>query len=272
MSSFNTSHFSIFDYWKDKEIDKSGNIYNSDDLNFKNTVPVVEDGNEPCCWACGMNAVTDDDMQDADEYYESTNFNDEKYLKYIYSRKNVKHNLQRAHITPRALGGEDKPDNLFLLCPRCHNDAPDVVDKRMFLSWVYQRRHDGNIYNRAFNKAKDILEDVYNLRPIGFNSEEFFDIKNRMNSHKGNFKESTYVYAIIQGALFHRTKLEGENDVMFTFAINKMINDLKNKGDEMSDTEKASLKTAETILKLYEHLKRVEMPDMNKGREQRNEE
>lgn len=272
MSSFSGSHFSILDYWKDKEIDNSGNVYNCDDLNFKETIRVVEDEFEPCCWACGCKVVTSDDMDDVERYYESTNCDDEKYLKYLYSKQSIKHNLERAHITPRASGGTDEPENIFLLCPRCHNDAPDVVDKRMLLSWVYQRRHDGDVYKRAINKAKSILKDVYNLRLIGCDYDEAFDLNSRINTHKGYFAESTYVYAIVQDALFHRVKLEGENDVMFTFAINKMINDLKNKGDEINDTELASLKTAETILDLYEHLKRVEMPEIYQDKKQRNEE
>ena len=39
-----------------------------------------------------------------------------------------KRGLQRCHIVPHALGGEDAPSNLVLLCGRCHLDNPNVAD------------------------------------------------------------------------------------------------------------------------------------------------
>jgi len=45
-------------------------------------------------------------------------------------------NLQRCHIIPDALGGEDKPDNIVLLCGRCHADGPNVSEPQIMWDWI----------------------------------------------------------------------------------------------------------------------------------------
>ena len=37
-------------------------------------------------------------------------------------------NLQRCHIVPHSLGGADQPDNIVLLCARCHSEGPNIFD------------------------------------------------------------------------------------------------------------------------------------------------
>lgn len=49
-------------------------------------------------------------------------------------------NLQRCHIVPDSLGGEDKPSNLILLCKRCHADGPNVSDPDIMLDWIKSYR------------------------------------------------------------------------------------------------------------------------------------
>jgi hypothetical protein len=44
----------------------------------------------------------------------------------------------RAHIIPRALGGADTPDNLIILCRRCHVVAPDVKDPEFMWEWLHK--------------------------------------------------------------------------------------------------------------------------------------
>lgn len=44
--------------------------------------------------------------------------------------------LQRCHIIPHALGGSSEPDNIFLLCPKCHQDNPDTVFTDLFFDYV----------------------------------------------------------------------------------------------------------------------------------------
>lgn len=51
-NALNKSHSSIFDYWKNKAITSDGTVI-EDDFDDKNSIPVVYDWGEPCCWACG---------------------------------------------------------------------------------------------------------------------------------------------------------------------------------------------------------------------------
>ena len=44
--------------------------------------------------------------------------------------------LQRAHIIPDSLGGKDTPDNIVLLCDRCHKEAPNVTDPEIMWDWI----------------------------------------------------------------------------------------------------------------------------------------
>ncbi|MCE8012977.1 HNH endonuclease [Halomonas daqingensis] len=50
-----------------------------------------------------------------------------------------KRSLQRCHIIPRALGGDESPSNLVLLCAQCHAEAPNVADPDFM--WVWLRAH-----------------------------------------------------------------------------------------------------------------------------------
>ena len=45
-------------------------------------------------------------------------------------------NLERCHIIPDSLGGEDAPHNIVLLCKRCHVDGPNVTDSQVMWDWI----------------------------------------------------------------------------------------------------------------------------------------
>ena len=51
-------------------------------------------------------------------------------------RCGCENNLERCHIIPDALGGKDEPENLVLLCHRCHADGPNVLDKEIMWDWI----------------------------------------------------------------------------------------------------------------------------------------
>lgn len=51
-------------------------------------------------------------------------------------RCGCKRNLERCHIIPHSLGGEDKPSNFVLLCKRCHLDNPNVADPEIMWDWL----------------------------------------------------------------------------------------------------------------------------------------
>ena len=44
--------------------------------------------------------------------------------------------LQRCHLIPDSLGGKDEPENLVLLCKRCHADGPNVADPEIMWDWI----------------------------------------------------------------------------------------------------------------------------------------
>ena len=51
-------------------------------------------------------------------------------------RCGCKRNLERCHIVPDSLGGEDMPSNFVLLCKRCHMDNPNVADPEIMWDWL----------------------------------------------------------------------------------------------------------------------------------------
>lgn len=51
--------------------------------------------------------------------------------------------LERAHIVPKSLGGDDDVSNFLLLCKRCHEDAPDTSERAAMLAWADRRGHHG---------------------------------------------------------------------------------------------------------------------------------
>ena len=45
-------------------------------------------------------------------------------------------NLERCHIVSDALGGQDEPANIVLLCKRCHAEGPNVSDPEIMWDWI----------------------------------------------------------------------------------------------------------------------------------------
>ena len=135
----NTSHYRIFDYWKDKIITPSGEV-----MAFKDRKPgldyevVVYDWGEPCCWACGERAIGDDELSRFFDAHPDTVSHD--FFKKLYALKPVRSHLNRCHIVPNALNGPDSPENLFLMCEECHALSPDTINLAAFFRWVYDRK------------------------------------------------------------------------------------------------------------------------------------
>lgn len=44
--------------------------------------------------------------------------------------------LERCHIVPDSLGGADAPENIVLLCKRCHAEGPNVTDPDIMWDWI----------------------------------------------------------------------------------------------------------------------------------------
>ena len=63
--------------------------------------------------------------------------------------------LQRCHIVPHALGGDERPENLVLLCAQCHAEAPNVADPEFM--WIWLRAHAVPFY-RTYWQERGIRE------------------------------------------------------------------------------------------------------------------
>jgi hypothetical protein len=61
--------------------------------------------------------------------------------------------LHRCHLVPDALGGADAPENLVLLCARCHAEAPDVADPQYMLNWISEHESWGALVAREIQAA-----------------------------------------------------------------------------------------------------------------------
>jgi len=75
---------------------------------------ILVDWDIPSYWACGYNW-------------------NERYRSWGNSP------LERTHIIPKSLGGSNNVCNIFLLCKRCHLEAPDTTVPEMFFLWVRNR-------------------------------------------------------------------------------------------------------------------------------------
>lgn len=143
MSKVTTSHYKIFDYWKDKVISPYGEVRpysekkDGDDL-------VILDWAETECWACGRRNVSarrEEQIIHACTKKKQGEKDDFDFKK-LWEYPEITDKYERCHIIPEALGGKDEPSNLFLLCPECHSLSPDTINPASFFRWVYRKRNN----------------------------------------------------------------------------------------------------------------------------------
>ena len=86
--------------------------------------------------------------------------------------------LHRCHIIPHSLGGEDHPNNLVLLCKRCHVEAPNIKDAEFFWDWL--KAQETNLYGtywtiRGFVEYEHIYKEdiILSLMSKKVSLEEF---------------------------------------------------------------------------------------------------
>ena len=243
-----TSHFAIFDYWKDKCIDCQGNVKENIPENFDGTIEVVTDWYEPECWCCGKCIP----VEKENDYLAWLN---EDKLSMIWNCKTLKHHTNRAHIVPQMLGGEDKPENLFLVCESCHKMLPDLSDRKMFLSCVYDYRTKGRTEKHPFNVATSILQNNYNIKfPIVYDDENINQTK--IGQHAGGISGLSFVYKIVSDTLERKTELREDIEKMFLQYLKIMIDDLEK--EESSEISKAKIEAYKDILHNYYTFKKIE--------------
>ena len=201
--TFKTKHSDIFEYYKDKCITETGDIeieigyngYDSSKVNTNNSIPIIVDWGEPCCFACGGWTGVSVEKSDDD-------------LSKLWNSPVVKHCLERAHIVPDALGGDDTPKNLFCLCKRCHRDSPDTIYPKEFFIWCYHRRKGGTLRTRTFLSAIEICKNRGINPSFIIASETFENPDPPLNSHGAIVTEASYVASLVGGAAKRQEALE----------------------------------------------------------------
>ena len=178
----NTSHSKIFDYWKDKSIMSDGTVI-LDDFNDKNSIPVIYDHGEPCCWACGRFIEKAFDVKC---YEELANYSPRA----LYDSPQVRSKYNRCHIIPHQAGGSDEPSNLFLLCEECHEESPDTLNPKNFFKWVYKKRKSKP---RGIRIVEEYLEDC---KEKGKNPFTCNPNQAKAFTHGTKISESTLVMAL----------------------------------------------------------------------------
>lgn len=124
----------IAQYWFDKGIDSQTLkvVLLTKETDFSRVKIVVVDWGEPECWACGRYAANLEQM-------------DSKNIGDIWNNSQ----LQRCHIVARQFNGSDDVSNLFLLCPKCHRESPDLRDPTNFFAWVINKREEHGFFGEC---------------------------------------------------------------------------------------------------------------------------
>ena len=190
------NHFEIFDYWKDKAICKDGHVITESEaslLGYEGTIPVIKDWGEPSCWACGKRAGEDAFIETG------------SYSK-IWNDKSVVSKLNKCHILAKQFNGSDEPDNLFLICERCHCESPDTLNRDAFMRWIFDRRKswvlgmDTDILNKV---TKEMERRGYSLEKTAASYSKLHisadDILREMHNKIGLHGSKTSSSSIIIG-------------------------------------------------------------------------
>ena len=211
MAEVTTSHYKIYEYWQDKAITPKGEVINARDSHSLEEVYVVDDPYVPRCWGCGKPAVRDSHL---DEWITKTcgDGDEETQLKRLWNCKETRHLVNRCHIVPGALGGEDKPSNLFLMCKECHLLSPDTIYPSAFFKWVVQRRKQmlwGHLHpNYALEQVDEMLQRDYGVNLIELLErihvmggddkikDVKYDITSKIGTHGSKVSDSTWIVGI----------------------------------------------------------------------------
>lgn len=245
----------IFNYWKDKCIDKYGNEYNEGDYPIEKTIPVVIDWYEQHCFACGMKVISHNIQYE--NWVEYENFHQ------IWNDCETDVQLEKAHILAQSLGGPTEPSNLFLLCHNCHTESPDIANRKMFMKWIYDMRKHKYYCQRGnykifpqeyYNKAKDILARDYNIKyPILNSLTDIARIGKTITFHQNKIVNSSYIYLLVSDGLRNRSGLNKKGEKMFENRIRGRIAELF---QENPDDEK--IKIYQEVLAWYRKAKMFE--------------
>lgn len=130
------------------------------------------------------------DFADEEEGYDT--LLEQGKIKDIWDCQSVRSALDKAHIIPKALGGELIPKNLFCLCHRCHRNSPDTRFPQEFFKWIYQERKQPFAKRVTYKAIKQCLDE--GISP-DFKSSNV-NMSN-MNTHGGLVVESSVVATMV---------------------------------------------------------------------------
>jgi hypothetical protein len=182
------SNYSIFNYWKNEMLFDE---------------PVIADWAEPECWCCkkAILVETETARKDGD-------------FKYIWNK--TSEHLQRCHIVPKSLEGSNAPNNLFLLCPSCHEQAPNSDNRDIFLRWIYFERKK---YAIGWNLQKLLDTAKYLCQQSDVDFDEFIRFFNNLgnskldskhvSTHLSKLTESTVIMMLIE-------RFKAQNSLVFS--------------------------------------------------------
>jgi len=159
-----TTPYEIMDYWNNTKSDY-GNIW-------------ILDPGEITCMACG--AFYGDYPTWLEEHKSKKSTSLQQFW-------NSQKGLQRCHIIADAAGGEDKPENLLLLCRLCHDTMPKINDRDIVLKWCVlqpkQRLDDMLSAGRDVFSMYDITDDTTQAIIIFLSGDECFHNRIRRYSN-----------------------------------------------------------------------------------------
>ena len=200
------SHFSIFEYWKDKAILENGEIVDGRTTKSEGCVRVMIDWGEPSCWACDAPVLTTYEKK-----CESVGD-----LSKIWNDSRVRKHLNRCHIVPRTKGGLDSPSNMFLMCPSCHEKSPDTTNACSFFRWVYDQRKTHSFGVLRLDIVADKIRERLLRRGIASPPEDIAEfigsenlsykkmeeyLSSHIETHKFHYAESSMIEGVVDWLL-----------------------------------------------------------------------
>lgn len=157
------------------------------------------DWGEPCCWAC---------KRHFDNKYD---LNKPKATREEIIQNWDRAPLQRCHIIARQFGGEDVPDNLFLMCKNCHDRAPNTKSREAFLDWVEKQDYTSLV-------QEDIMRELKNFELI-----DRIDDVNEMLADKELMKR------FFNNSGFHMNQARGGSEITLSSIFAQIAEELKSR-------------------------------------------
>lgn len=155
----------IIEYWCDKAVTADGKIVPDIEEYFDCSIPIIYDYDESRCFACNKETSK----------------------------------LDRAHIVPFALGGQDIPKNYMLLCKECHKESPDCIDEEAMFQYIYWKRKNEDYNCRILRFISEILNKK-GINPIDadIDIQLLNSFKTKINTDGSLISNGTIKYVLMQ--------------------------------------------------------------------------